>query len=213
MLALVCLLVAPFFARAATTTFDETDSRITYSGSWTQAFPCTLTENGTFVGSQGGCYNIQPNCTTSFKVSHTIGDSATIKFKGTSVTVGLLSSDIASVISVDLDGASIPDTLDMHGDSKAFTCAPLVKKDGLDGKKEHTLVLKLTGASKQDALGATQIMIDSVTITTSDDSDTSSTDTSSASTPSTTQDGSALSTRASHWIALGTAFAMIMTLF
>lgn len=78
------------------------------------------------------------------------------------MTVGLLSSDITSVVSVSLDGA-IPDTVDMHGDTQAFTCAPLISKTGLDGTKEHSLVVTLAGASSQSKLNATQIMIDSVT--------------------------------------------------
>ncbi|KAL0565430.1 hypothetical protein V5O48_016594 [Marasmius crinis-equi] len=132
-------------------TVNETDTKqITYGGGAGNASICKYTDNGTFIGGQAGCWNVQPQppCTEFAAMGQENTSWASWKFKGSSLRITSLLSDFSPLFNVDIDGkTSEVDGAQIGKDSRAFTCFTLFSVDGLDGNVEHTVNLTVKGAS------------------------------------------------------------------
>ncbi|KAL0564611.1 hypothetical protein V5O48_017433 [Marasmius crinis-equi] len=131
-------------------TVNETDTKqITYGGGAGDAPICKISNDGTVL-SKPGCYPVQPEppCTEFVAMGQQNTSWASWKFKGTTLRITSLLSDISPLFNVDIDGKPTEvDGAQIGKDSLAFTCFTLFSVDNLDPNVEHTVNLTVKGAS------------------------------------------------------------------
>ncbi|KAG7094699.1 hypothetical protein E1B28_005518 [Marasmius oreades] len=151
LLSLVLLLPVAVSAQDFNVTVNETDTtQITYGGGAGDASLCKVDEHGYFIGSQPGCYNVQPQppCTEFAAMGQQNTSYGSWKFKGSALYIRSLLSDFSPTFNIDIDGkVTEADGAQIGKDSRAFDCFDLFSVQGLDPNIEHIVNMTVKGAS------------------------------------------------------------------
>ncbi len=128
---------------ASATRFEETDTHLTFAGSWASA-ASTAYSGGTF------------------KYANTSGASVTIKFFGVKLTLIGTKAYSYGKMKVSVDGSS-PTTVDLYNPTTVLYKQTLFSS-GLVPLGEHTVTLEWTG-EKNPASSNTYVSLDAVDVT------------------------------------------------
>ncbi|KJA26670.1 hypothetical protein HYPSUDRAFT_36391 [Hypholoma sublateritium FD-334 SS-4] len=132
-------------------TVPDTDPSISYKGNTGDATLCKVTQNGTIIGGQEGCYLVPANCAPSVAMGQSNDSAASFSFEGSAIYINSLLSSDSPLYTVTLDGISAD--IDGYKSSNSFVCETLFSQTGLDPKVQHTITLATKGASPSNPGG------------------------------------------------------------
>ncbi|KAH7102380.1 hypothetical protein BKA62DRAFT_606411, partial [Auriculariales sp. MPI-PUGE-AT-0066] len=129
----------------AQTVISATDPRIQYSRTWETPAICQYLDDGSLDPGQPGCYNFGSNpCADNFTMARQPGASATLKFRGTAISIENINQPVGgpTLVTFNLDGTD--ETSNLAPVAGPLTCPDAIfKQDGLDAGNEHTISITL----------------------------------------------------------------------